>query len=88
MLKKYFYNEKYEVSIIDKKTLEKGFTANIEKTLKAIEILKDLAKVYDVEFCDKDQTMSFKVMLRNKFVLEIITINDKEKYVLLREVLL
>ena len=37
----YFYNEKYEVSITDKKTLEKGFTANIEKALKAIEILKE-----------------------------------------------
>ena len=60
----------------------------IEKSLKALESIKEIAKLYNVEFCDKDQTMSFKIMLRNKFILETITINDKDKYNLLKEIIL
>ena len=47
--------------------------AIIEKELKALELIKDLAKLYDVEFCDKNQTMSFKIGYHhNKFILETI----------------
>lgn len=74
--------------------LPKGLTPNmkwniktIEKELKALEIIKEIAKSYDIEFCDNNQTLSFKIMLSNKFILETITIKDKDKYDLLKEVL-
>ena len=61
----------------------------IEKGLEALELIKDLAKVYDVEFCDKDQTMSFKIAYRHhKFILETITFKDKKQYNLLKETLI
>mgnify|MGYP007133780753 CR=1 FL=1 len=60
----------------------------LKATIKQLDAVKEIAKLYDIEFCDKNQTISFKVMLRNKFILETITINDKEKYDLLKEVLL
>ena len=58
------------------------------KKLKALDVVKEIAKVYDIDFCDKDQTMSFKIRLRNKFVLETIRFKSKEEYDLLKEVLI
>lgn len=58
------------------------------KKLKALEIIKEISKIYDVEFCDNNQTMSFKIKLHNKFILETITIKNKEEYDLLKEALL
>ena len=59
----------------------------IEKSLKALEILKEITKFYDIKFCDKDQAICFKLPYRNKFILERITFKDKEQYCLLKEVL-
>ena len=57
------------------------------KYKQALKLIKEIANSYDVEFCDKDQTMSFKIRLRNKFVLETIRFKSKEEYDLLKEVL-
>lgn len=59
----------------------------MEKELVALQIVKEIAEFYDIEFCDKDQSISFKLPYRNKFILERITFKDKKKYELLKEVL-
>lgn len=89
----YFYNEEYKVSITDKKTLKKGFTANIEKALKAVEIIKGcLVGEYEVlDNCSIDN--AFKSPYRFRIYMDGITFNewilkDKEEYDLLKEVLL
>ena len=60
----------------------------IEKELNALQIVKEIAKSYNIEFCDKDQSISFELPYRNIFILERITFEDKKKYDLLKEVLL
>lgn len=60
----------------------------VETSLKTLEIIKEIAKVYDIKFCDKDLSITFKIPYRNKFILERITFKDKKNYDLLKEVLL
>ena len=77
-----------ETASIDIEQENQALYKENKKLKQALELIKDLAKVYDVEFCDKDQTMSFKIRLRNKFVLETIRFKSKEEYDSLKEVLL
>ena len=55
---------------------------------KVLKIIKEIAKSYDIEFCDNKQSISFKITLKNKFILETIIIKNKEEYDSLKEVLL
>ena len=55
---------------------------------KALEIIKEIAKSYEIEFNDKKLSMSFKIRMNNKFVLETISFKNQEEYDLLKEVLL
>ena len=90
-----------EKALKEQEELEKSLKSEIEhsaflnrerlkdsKKLKALEIIKEIAKTYDIEFCDSKQTISFKIMLKDKFILETIAIKDKEEYELVKEVLL
>ena len=62
-----------------------GQTQELNIKNKALEIIRELSKFYHVEFCDKNQTMSFKIMLRDSFILETINIKNKGEYDVLKE---
>jgi hypothetical protein len=80
----YFYNEKYEVSITDKKTLEKGLTANIKKALKAFEIIKE-KEVAIFVINDTSSFDEYNARLLTKGTNQELT---QEEYDLLKKVLL